>query len=413
VRAAARQPARERRSSTAATARSRSEACAPRRGRGPRGRRSRPGVPPGSEERIFEKFYRATRAAAPGASASGWRSAARSPRPTAARSRPPTARRRRRVSCDLPGRRDAAAAASGARGGGETAMTGPGGPLILLVEDEPQLRRFLRPMLRAAGYRVIEAETAAEGVMQASTHCPDLILLDLGLPDGDGIEVTRKLRAWTPRADHRDLGPRSGGRQGRGPRRRRRRLFDQAVRGERSCWRACASRCATPPACPPSPASPCCASATSASTSPARGSPRRRAGPPDARTSTSCSPPSPAPPARWSPTASSSRRVGAGPHQPEPLPARLHGPAAAEARGRPGAPALADHRGRRVGYRPARRSALMLVRRLGDVGDGEVMVLVGMEGEGSGRATLRACMRASRCVSIPGRSGVLGWGGRR
>ncbi len=69
--------------------------------------------------------------------------------------------------------------------------------LILLVEDEPQLRRFLRPMLAAHGYRVIEAETAREGLVLAHSHNPDIVLLDLGLPDGDGVEVTRQLRAWS------------------------------------------------------------------------------------------------------------------------------------------------------------------------------------------------------------------------
>lgn len=71
-------------------------------------------------------------------------------------------------------------------------------PLILLVEDEPQLRRFLRPMLRAQNYRVVEAETAREGVALAHSHNPDVVLLDLGLPDGDGVEVTRQIRAWSP-----------------------------------------------------------------------------------------------------------------------------------------------------------------------------------------------------------------------
>lgn len=75
-------------------------------------------------------------------------------------------------------------------------MTHPG-PLVLLIEDEPQVRRFLRPTLHAEGYRLIEAETAAEGLMHASTHSPDLILLDLGLPDGDGLDVTRQLRGWS------------------------------------------------------------------------------------------------------------------------------------------------------------------------------------------------------------------------
>ena len=71
------------------------------------------------------------------------------------------------------------------------------GPLILLVEDEPQLRRFLRPMLRTHGYRIVEAETAREGLALAHSHNPDIVLLDLGLPDGDGVDVTRQLRAWS------------------------------------------------------------------------------------------------------------------------------------------------------------------------------------------------------------------------
>jgi two-component system, OmpR family, KDP operon response regulator KdpE len=69
--------------------------------------------------------------------------------------------------------------------------------LVLVVDDEPQMRRFLRPALEAQGYRVIEATTAAEAVVAASTHTPDCVLLDLALPDGDGIAVTRRLREWT------------------------------------------------------------------------------------------------------------------------------------------------------------------------------------------------------------------------
>jgi two-component system, OmpR family, KDP operon response regulator KdpE len=70
-------------------------------------------------------------------------------------------------------------------------------PLIVLIEDEPQLRRFIRPTLHSEGYRLSEAETAAEGLRQIEALKPDLVLLDLGLPDGDGIEVTRRLRGWT------------------------------------------------------------------------------------------------------------------------------------------------------------------------------------------------------------------------
>jgi len=70
-------------------------------------------------------------------------------------------------------------------------------PLVLVVEDEPQMRRFLRASMSAHGYRVAEAATAADAVAMATSCNPEVILLDLGLPDGDGIELTRQLRGWS------------------------------------------------------------------------------------------------------------------------------------------------------------------------------------------------------------------------
>jgi two-component system, OmpR family, KDP operon response regulator KdpE len=70
-------------------------------------------------------------------------------------------------------------------------------PLILLIEDEPQMRRFLRAALGGHDYRLVEAGTAKEGLAHAAGRNPDVILLDLGLPDTDGLEVTRQLREWT------------------------------------------------------------------------------------------------------------------------------------------------------------------------------------------------------------------------
>jgi two-component system KDP operon response regulator KdpE len=70
-------------------------------------------------------------------------------------------------------------------------------PLILLIEDEPQMRRFLRAALGAQDFRLVEAATAREGLGQAAGRNPDVILLDLGLPDRDGLEVVRELRGWT------------------------------------------------------------------------------------------------------------------------------------------------------------------------------------------------------------------------
>ena len=65
---------------------------------------------------------------------------------------------------------------------------------VLIIEDEPTMRRFLRTSLIANGYAVVEAATAREGVAQAAGRNPELILLDLGLPDGDGLDVARRIR---------------------------------------------------------------------------------------------------------------------------------------------------------------------------------------------------------------------------
>ncbi len=71
------------------------------------------------------------------------------------------------------------------------------GPLVLLIEDEPQMRRFLRSVLPTHEYRLLESATMQDGIAQAATRSPDLILLDLGLPDGDGLQATRRIREWS------------------------------------------------------------------------------------------------------------------------------------------------------------------------------------------------------------------------
>lgn len=68
---------------------------------------------------------------------------------------------------------------------------------ILVVDDEPQIQRFLKPSLSAAGYEVVEAATGAEALKAVATQAPDLVILDLGLPDMDGKEVIASLRGWS------------------------------------------------------------------------------------------------------------------------------------------------------------------------------------------------------------------------
>src|SRR5487761_2740180 len=69
--------------------------------------------------------------------------------------------------------------------------------LVFIVEGEPPIPPLLRTTLTAEGYRVIEAENGERGVLEAATHKPDLVMVDLGLPDLDGVEVVKRIRAWS------------------------------------------------------------------------------------------------------------------------------------------------------------------------------------------------------------------------
>lgn len=69
---------------------------------------------------------------------------------------------------------------------------------ILIIEDEPAIRSVLRVVLEREGYMIIEADTGARAEIEARSHKPDLLLLDLGLPDTDGLSVIRRVRAWSP-----------------------------------------------------------------------------------------------------------------------------------------------------------------------------------------------------------------------
>jgi two-component system KDP operon response regulator KdpE len=75
-------------------------------------------------------------------------------------------------------------------------MTHPS-PVIVVIEDDPQMRRFLRTSLGSQGFQVHEAETGRRGLVEAATRKPDVVIVDLGLPDMDGVEVVKGLRQWT------------------------------------------------------------------------------------------------------------------------------------------------------------------------------------------------------------------------
>ncbi|HQQ75461.1 MAG TPA: response regulator, partial [Pseudomonadales bacterium] len=68
---------------------------------------------------------------------------------------------------------------------------------VLLVEDEQDIRRFVRTALHSEQYRVLEAGTVCQGLIEAGNGKPDLVILDLGLPDGDGVQFVRDFRHWS------------------------------------------------------------------------------------------------------------------------------------------------------------------------------------------------------------------------
>ena len=101
---------------------------------------------------------------------------------------------------------------------------------VLVVDDEPQILRALRINLRARHTTCAPRPTGPEALEVAAKHPPDLVVLDLGLPGLDGLDVIEGLRGWTSAPDHRAVRPGRQHRQGGGAGRRRRRLRDQAVR---------------------------------------------------------------------------------------------------------------------------------------------------------------------------------------
>ena len=158
-----------------------------------------PGIPAGEEERVFEKFHRAGSTLGSGVglglticrgivTAHGGRMWAEGRAGGGAVFR---------FTIPIVGTPPTIAPEGEAESRPEDGLAVDAPPLILLIEDEPQMRRFLRAALGALDYRLVEAETAKDGLAQAAARNPDVILLDLGLPDRDGLEVTRDLRGWT------------------------------------------------------------------------------------------------------------------------------------------------------------------------------------------------------------------------
>lgn len=70
-------------------------------------------------------------------------------------------------------------------------------PVVIVIEDEPKIRRFIRMALETEGCRVYEAESLQRGLIESGTRQPDMVILDLGLPDGDGMDFIRDLRSWS------------------------------------------------------------------------------------------------------------------------------------------------------------------------------------------------------------------------
>ena len=144
-----------------------------------------PGLPAGDPELLFEKFQRGTDEPATVGVGLGL---------AICRAIVQGARRRHQGSAPARRWRPLRVHASGDGAGAMTDAMHQ----VLVVEDEPEIRRILRVLLESESYRVVEAETAARADVEARAHKPDLLIVDLGLPDGNGLDVIRGVRTWSP-----------------------------------------------------------------------------------------------------------------------------------------------------------------------------------------------------------------------
>ncbi len=166
-----------------------------------------PGLAPGEEARVFEKFYRGGRAGPRRGAGLGLTIARAIVEAHEGRiSAQPRSGGGALFRIELPLGGDPpeveAEAAGDEPGGGEGRMSEDApvaGPpvVVLVIEDDEPIRRFLRAALASQGFALVESATGADGIAQAAMRQPDLIVLDLGLPDVDGIEVTRRVREWS------------------------------------------------------------------------------------------------------------------------------------------------------------------------------------------------------------------------
>ena len=118
------------------------------------------------------------------------------------------------------------------------------GARVLIVDDEPQILRFLKPALEASGYQVLHAASGHEALRLIANSAPDLMVLDLGLPDMDGKEVIARARSFSARRS--SCCRRATARRRRSPRSTSAPTTTSKSRSRSaSCWRACASPCAT------------------------------------------------------------------------------------------------------------------------------------------------------------------------
>ena len=177
------------------------------------------GLPAGKEDMLFEKFYRGTKEGAQSGVGLGLticRAIVEAHGGTIRAENRSDGGAIFRFTIPVTGEPPQIASRRGTAG--QRAMSQPH-PVIVVIEDDPQIRRFLRTGLQAHDFEIHEAETGKLGLIVAATRKPDLIILDLGLPDMDGIEVIRQLREWTSRPVIILSAQKHGNRQSRGARR--------------------------------------------------------------------------------------------------------------------------------------------------------------------------------------------------